>query len=309
MAMVVVGLVLLYFGAESLVKGASALALALGLTPLVIGLTVVAYGTSLPELAVSVTAALEGSGGMAVGNVVGSNICNIGIVLGVAALCRPLVVTRETTGIYVPFMLASAVLTTVFLVDDHLAREEGLVLLIAITGYTIFGMRRARRQVADQKAAEDNPEPAPRPGFEPVGYVLFGLALLLFGGRVLVNGSVSLAQYLGVSEAVIALTVVAFGTSAPDLAASAVAAWRGHGELAAGNAIGSVIFNLLNVLGVAALVRPFSVVDISRTDHLVQFAFLVLTLPLLGRGLVMRRWEGAICVIGYLAYVVWRWPK
>jgi cation:H+ antiporter len=310
LALIVVGLVMLYGGAEALVKGASVLALFLGLTPLVIGLTVVAYGTSLPELAVSITAARENSGGMAIGNVVGSNICNIGIVLGFAAVCRPLVVTRETTRIYVPFMLVAAGLVTCFLVDGLLDRIEGFALVGGIIAYTTYGIRRARRQTKAADEVEGQPSirnPQPRLA-KPAFLIGIGFIILLVGGKFLVTGAVALAQRMQVDEAVIALTVVALGTSAPDLAASAVAARRGQGEMAAGNAIGSVIFNLLNVLGIAALVRPIEAIGINIIDIAVQMAFLLLAGLLLGRGLVMGRWQGLLCIGGYIAYLVYRWP-
>jgi len=305
---VLIGLVLLYYGAETLVEGASTLALAAGLTPLVVGLTVVAYGTSLPELAVSVTATLNDQGGLAIGNVVGSNICNIGVVLGFAAVCRPLVVTTETTRIYIPFMVVAGIMVTLMLTDNYLSRWEGAILVAGITLYTVFGVRRCRRQIADQAALEPVEKIENPPLLKPLGLTVLGLGILLLGGKVLVHGSVELAKALHVSEAVIALTVVALGTSAPDLAASAIAARRGHGELAAGNAIGSVLFNLLNVLGVAALVRPITASGIDPVDHLVQLAFLAVTLPMLATGLVMKRWEGGLCLAGYVAYVVYRWP-
>ncbi|MGB0581478.1 MAG: calcium/sodium antiporter [Limisphaerales bacterium] len=325
-AWVLLGLVLLYYGAESLVYGASTFALAMGLTPLIVGLTVVAYGTSLPELAVSVTASSKGQGAMAIGNVIGSNICNIGIVLGVAALCRQLVVTKETTHVYVPFMIASSFLVTFFLLDGELDRTEGFGLTVGIIAYTVFGIRRARAQVKRQREAEEGevvqtPEDGPKvdeaedqpviektPIWKPLCMLFLGFALLLIGGRVLVSGAVVLAQQLGVSEVIIALTVVAFGTSAPDLAASAVAAMKGEGEMAAGNAIGSVIFNLLNVLGIAALVAPIDAGAIDRSDHIVQLCFIAASFPLLVIGFKMRRWQGGLCVAAYLGYVIYRWP-
>lgn len=320
-AWVLLGLILLYYGAESLVYGASTFALAMGLTPLIVGLTVVAYGTSLPELAVSVTATLKEQGGMAIGNVVGSNICNIGIVLGVAALCRPLVVTRETTHVYVPFMIASAFLVSFFLLDSQLNRTEGIGLTVAIVAYTIFGIRRARDQVKKKREAEipeevpdeeagdeDKPVLEKTPIWKPVFMLFLGFALLLAGGRVLVSGAVVLAEQLGVGESIIALTVVAFGTSAPDLAASVVAAMKGEGEMAAGNAIGSVIFNLLNVLGLAAIAAPIDASDIDRFDHIVQLGFIAAAFPLLVIGFTMRRWQGGLCIAAYVSYVIYRWP-
>ena len=307
---IIVSLLMLWAGANVLVTGASRIARTLGLTPTVVGLTIVAYGTSMPEWMVSTTAAINDRGDLAVGNVLGSNICNIGIVLGLAAVCRPLKFSRGTTFNHVPFMIGAAVVVTLFLLDGRVSRWEGALLAVTCVGYTVFCVRGAslpKSETDQESAGSDSSTPLKRL-MKPIALVLIGLALLLVGGRVLVQGAVSAARILDVSEAVIALTVVAVGTSAPDCAAAIVAALRGAGGLAVGTAIGSVVFNLLFVLGTASLVRPLLVNDITPMDHVVHLAFLVLSFIHLKSGMTMSRSEGVFCVAAYVAYVVIRWP-
>ena len=310
--LILVGLVLLYFGGNALVKGAAALATSAGLTPLVVGLTVVAYGTSMPEMVVSVAAALNGNSGLAIGNVVGSNICNVGVVLGLAALCRPLDVKLTTVRVHAPLMVVAAVGVTFFLVDGELNRLEAGVLFLGLILYTALSLIQARRE-ATPELEQEFTEVAPRGRLREVmrdfGIVVFGTVLLVAGGHVMVEGAVSLAQRLGISDTVIGLTVVAFGTSVPDLAASVMAAWHRHGDIAIGNVIGSVMFNLLNVLGITGLVRPLDASGMDRMDYWVMLGMLALTIPLLRTGFRVGRWEGAFCFIAYLAYILWRWPS
>lgn len=309
-ALIVFGLVLLYFGGTALVKGAAALATSAGLTPLVVGLTVVAYGTSMPELVVSVAAAMKGNSALAIGNVVGSNICNIGVVLGVAALCRPLEVKLPTVRVHAPLMVIAAVAVTFFLADGDLSRVEATVLFLSLILYSVLSLIQARREgtpALDEEFTRLIPRTGMRAVLRDLGVVLTGLVLLVGGGHVMVQGAVSLAQQLGVSEAVIGLTVVAFGTSVPDLTASVVAAWHRHGDIAIGNVIGSVMFNLLNVLGVTGLVRPLDATGMDRIDYWVMLGMLALTIPLLRTGMRVRRWEGGLCFAAYVLYVCWRW--
>lgn len=310
-ALVMAGLVLLYFGGTALVKGAAALALSAGLTPLVVGLTVVAYGTSMPELVVSAAATLKNNGGIAVGNVVGSNICNIGVVLGIAAMCVPLDVKLQMARLHAPLMLLAAGVVTFFLWDGHLDRMEGGVLLVVLTGYTALSLWLARRE-ATPELEEEFSEIAPRGRLRQVAtdgaVIAVGLVLLIGGGHLMLQGAVSMAQRLGVNEAVIGLTVVAFGTSIPDLTASVVAALHRHGDIAIGNAIGSVMFNLLNVLGLTAMIRPVEAAGMDRVDYWVMLGMLALTLPLMRTGYRIQRWEGAVCFAAYVAYLIWRWP-
>lgn len=309
--LILVGLGLLYFGAEWLVRGSAGLALRLGLSPLVVGLTVVAYGTSMPELVVSVKAAWLGSGDIAVGNVVGSNICNIGVILGLACLIQPLQVKLQLLRQDVPLMVGITALVIGLLWDQHLSRWEGALLVLGIIAYTVHLLRAARREtepaVAEEFQALDTHR---RVGLgRQVAFILGGLLLLFLGGQSLLAGAVQLARGLGVSEAVIGLTVVALGTSFPELAATVVAASRKEGDIALGNIIGSNLFNLLNILGTAALVQPLDCRGISRLDFAMMLALAVLLLPLMRSGFRLQRWEGGLLVVLYGSYVAWLWPK
>ena len=304
------GVLLLLAGAEGLVRGASALALRIGITPLVVGLTVVAIGTSSPELVVSIQAALAGEGGVALGNVVGSNIANLGLIVGVAAVLTPMTVDRKLVRHDVPIMLVSMAALVVFLLDGTLERWEGGVLLAAAVLYTVDGIRTSRREVREANAKLP-PEVTEalvevEAGFKRhILLVVGGVALLVFGADRLLAGAVVAATQLGVSEAVIGLTLVALGTSLPELATTIVAARRGEAEIALGNAIGSNIFNVFSVLGPAALAAPIASVGIGADVLSIMVGFGLVTLLFLYTGGRTRRWEGAVLLLGYLGYIWW----
>ena len=304
------GVLLLLAGAEGLVRGASALALRIGITPLVVGLTVVAIGTSSPELVVSIQAALAGEGGVALGNVVGSNIANLGLIVGVAAVLTPMTVDRKLVRHDVPIMLVSMAALVVFLLDGTLERWEGGVLLAAAVLYTVDGIRTSRREVREANAKLP-PEVTEalvevEAGFKRhILLVVGGVALLVFGADRLLAGAVVAATQLGVSEAVIGLTLVALGTSLPELATTIVAARRGEAEIALGNAIGSNIFNVFSVLGPAALAAPIASVGIWADVLSIMVGFGLVTLLFLYTGGKTRRWEGAVLLLGYLGYIWW----
>ncbi|MAQ93270.1 hypothetical protein B1759_07395 [Rubrivirga sp. SAORIC476] len=304
------GVLLLLAGAEGLVRGASALALRIGITPLVVGLTVVAIGTSSPELVVSIQAALAGEGGVALGNVVGSNIANLGLIVGVAAVLTPMTVDRKLVRHDVPIMLVSMAALVVFLLDGTLERWEGGVLLAAAVLYTVDGIRTSRREVREANAKLP-PEVTEalvevEAGFKRhILLVVGGVALLVFGADRLLAGAVVAATQLGVSEAVIGLTLVALGTSLPELATTIVAARRGEAEIALGNAIGSNIFNVFSVLGPAALAAPIASVGIGADVLSIMVGFGLVTLLFLYTGGKTRRWEGAVLLLGYLGYIWW----
>ncbi len=300
------GCALLYYGAEWLVEGAASLALSLGVSRLVVGLTVVAYGTSMPELGVSVEAALKGNDSVAIGNVVGSNICTIGLVLGVPALITALPVNRNTIRLHAPIMIAGCVLLAFFLSDYVVSRLEGGILLAGLAAYTVLGFR-LERQTKDAGFVDDVPE---RTGKLPkdIGLIVAGIAGVLVGGHFLLEGAVDLAQRIGVSDAVIGLTVVALGTSLPDLTASAMAALKKHGEIAVGNALGSVMFNTYMVISAASMTGPLDGEDFNRLDLYVMVGIAAVVLPLMLIHMQMRRWQGALLVTSYLVYVVLRWP-
>ncbi len=302
------GVVLLLAGAEGLVRGASALALRIGITPLVVGLTVVAIGTSSPELVVSVQAALAGDGGIAIGNVVGSNVANLGLIVGLAAVLAPMAVDRSLIRFDVPVMLASMVLLVVFLSDDTLSRWEGGVLAVCAVLYTAWKIRSSRQEVREQQAALP-PEVRDAISDSALGFkrhillVIGGIGLLVFGSELLLNGAVATASMLGVSNAVVGLTLVALGTSLPELATTAVAARRGQGEMALGNAVGSNIFNVFSVLGPASLVAPITSTGVSIDTLVIMGGFGLVTLAFLVTGGRTQRWEGAVLMAGYAGYI------
>ena len=298
------GLVCLTVGAEGLVRGTSSLARRVGLSPLIIGLTVVAYGTSAPELVVSVQAALEGAPDLALGNVVGSNISNVGLILGATALLYPIRGDAQAVRLDIPIMIGVSALLLGLLADGVIGRLNGGVLVLGAIGYTVirvWGSWEESKPAVRQAFDEEGPD---RHGW---GWeVLFaggGLALLVVGARLLVDGAVTIAAAGGLSTAVIGLTVVAVGTSLPELATSVVAALRGHANLALGNVVGSNIVNVLGILGVTACVQPIDAGGITWIDGGVLLGMAVLTLPFLWTGLTFSRWEGAVLLVAYGTYI------
>ena len=305
----IAGLVLLVAGAEVLVRGAGKLAAQFGIPPLIIGLTVVAFGTSAPETAVSVQAALDGKGDLAIGNVVGSNIANVLFILGLTALIAPLVVSRQIIRLDVPIMIGASLLTWALAWDGSLSRLDGALLFAGIVAYTAFliiSSRRDKTAAADDEFATEfglNEAPKPYAGLINLGLILVGLVLLVSGSNFLVEGAVSLARALGLSELVIGLTVVAVGTSLPELATSVMAAIKGERDIAVGNIVGSNIFNLLCVLGLASLVSPSAIPVAANAlafDFPVMIAVAIACLPIFFNGHCINRWEGAV-FIGYYA--------
>jgi cation:H+ antiporter len=311
--LLVAGLGLLVLGAEWLVKGASRLAAALGISPLVIGLTVVAYGTSSPEVAVSVKSALAGQPDLAVGNVVGSSIFNVLFVLGASAAIAPLLVSSRLVRLDVPIMIGTAFLTLLLAADGSIGRLDAALLFAGAVGYTAFQIRQSRKEpaaVQEEYGKEYGKEYGQRRTGTAANVVLVvaGLALLVLGSRWLVNGAVAFAQALGVSELVIGLTIVAAGTSLPEVATSLLAAIRGERDIAVGNVVGSNIFNVLAVLGLSGLVAPAGL-PVSRAlvtfDAPVMVAVAVACLPIFASGARIARWEGALFLFYYAAYTAY----
>lgn len=309
-AFIAVALTLLFFGAEALVRGSSSLAIRAGLSPLVVGLTIVAFGTSAPELVVSIEAALSGQGDISVGNVVGSNSFNIAVILGLTALVCPIPVHRQIIRMDAPIALGVALLLVVLLMDHALGRIEGALLFTGIVAYTAINVIMARRQptVAAAGPVEDIPVPAVRHWSLDLAFIVGGLALLVLGSRLLVTNAVDLAQLFGISEAVIGLTIVAAGTSMPELATSLVAAFRRQPDIAIGNVIGSNVFNVLGILGIASLVSPLSAPGISTMDYVTMLVFTVLIIPLLYTGRMLHRMEGGLLLGLYGVYLFMLWP-
>ena len=310
----VVGIAALVIGAEALVRGSARLAARTGLTPVVIGLTVVAFGTSAPELAVSVGASWRGETDLAVGNVVGSNIANILLVLGVAAVVGGgLVVAQRIVRIDVPIMLALSVLVLVLGLDNSLGRWEGVLfvaLLIVYVSWTVISSKRSTKPmvVTEYDEALSAEKLRERSALADVGFVALGLVLLVVGSQSLVEAATDIARALDVSELVIGLTVVAIGTSLPEVATSVLAAARGQRDLAVGNAIGSNLFNILAVLGLTAAVSP-DPLDVPQgaltLDIPVMIAVAIACLPMFANGYALLRWEGAMFLGFYAAYLAW----
>jgi len=310
----VVGLVLLVAGAEVLVRGASRLAASAGISPLVIGLTVVAFGTSAPEMAVSVQSALSGQAGadIAVGNVVGSNIFNVLFILGVSAMITPLVVSQQLIRVDVPIMIGVSLLLLILALDGSISRANGLLLFAGIIAYTIFAIIQGRREgaaVQDEYAQEYGRKASGAMSMLlNIAGIVFGLALLVLGARWLVDGAISMARWFGISELVIGLTIVAAGTSLPEVATSIIASLKGERDIAVGNIVGSNIFNILAVLGLAAIVAPAGI-NIANTalqfDIPVMIAVAVACLPVFLSGHLIARWEGWLFFGYYIAYTTY----
>ena len=302
---ILLGLVFLALGAEGLVRGSTSVALRMGVTPLVIGLTIVAFGTGTPELLVSVEAASTGNSGIALGNIIGSNIGNIGLILGCAALARPLRVRSVLLKREVPLMIAVTLLLCLMMLDGQLGRVDGAVLLsgsiIYVVGMYLLAKRDRNREVAAEFA--DLTRPVTRAPWIDAAFIVAGLIGLMLGAKFLVSGATVVAQSLGMSQVVIGLTVVAIGTSMPELATSVVAAIRDEADVAFGNVIGSNILNILFILGLVALIQPFDVRGLATADLAVLAGSALLLLPLMWRGAILNRWEGALLLGGYGVYV------
>ena len=316
-----IGFVLLYYGAEWLVKGSSSLARALGVSPIIIGLTVVAFGTSAPELVVSLVSSIKAKSMIAVGNVVGSNICNIALILGLASVFQPLTCHRSVIVRDMPIMLGVSVLLFVLSLDSELSRLDGAILFAGILAYTGFNYRLARRE------AGSGPDPGAAgviPGVEDIGFiesrsrqillVLVGIAGVVGGAELVVDSAVVIMTALGVSEKFIGLTIVAFGTSLPELATSVVAAMRKEMDISIGNLVGSNVFNILSVLGLASLLRPIPIPggffeSGLWIDYLVMLFTSALPWLLMLRTPTLGRRSGAAllaCYVGYLAYLIFK---
>ena len=303
----IVGLVALYFGAEWLVGGAAKLAVRFGISPLVVGLTVVAFGTSAPELFVSIGFNSSGYPDMSLGNVIGSNICNIGLVLGVSAFICALHVKSELLIRDLPVLLVATITFCWMLSNGMISRIEGGILFVAVLGYTVYQLSLAKSvkdpEVHSEFEEEFNPEEAKQAAvWVLVVLILAGLVGLYFGADWLERGGVSLAKRLGIPEAVISLTLIAFSTSVPELATSIVASLKREGDIIIGNVVGSCIFNLFCVIGITSLLKPIASSGIEMVDLYVMIGFTLMLIPILWKGRRITRWEGSILLVGYFAY-------
>ncbi len=308
--LIVGGLVLLFFGADWLVKGAVTMALHLGLSPLIVGLTVVALGTSLPEALVSVQASLDNQGGIALGNVIGSNILNIALILGLSALIQPLKVDSHLVKADVPLLVGASFLLMVLLEDFHISRMEGALLLLGIVFYVCGNIMTVKRTSHEEDKIEgmEIPEDPSKNLLRHIGLLVLGLIALALGSNFLVSGAVDLARIWGLSEALIGLTIVSIGTGTPELATALMAAYRKTADIAIGNAVGSNLFNIMFVVGLAGLVAPMDATGINSSDLYVMFGLTILLLPTVWTGLVLDRKEGFLFVVIYVAYLYYLWP-
>jgi cation:H+ antiporter len=308
----VVGLVFLILGAEALVRGSSRIATVFGISPLVIGLTVVAFGTSSPELAVSVKSVLSSQSNIAVGNVVGSNIFNVLFILGLSSLIVPLIVSQQLVRLDVPLMIAMSIITLIFSLDGNLGRVEGFALFVSLVIYIWFLIYQSRKEtsaVKEEYAREFGSDESVKNNWaKNIGLILGGLTLLILGSRWLVDSAVSFAQYFGVSELVIGLTIVAAGTSLPEVVTSVIAAVRGERDIAVGNVVGSNLFNIMGVLGLTSIIAPAGVevsIAVIRFDMPVMIVVAMACLPIFFTGGVISRQEGALLLGYYVAYTLY----
>lgn len=304
------GLLMLFAGAEGLIRGSSSLALRVGITPLVVGLTVVAFGTSSPELVVSLKAALEGNGDISIGNVIGSNIANIALVLGVAALIRPLKVNTVVIRREIPLMIFISLIFVIFLINREISRIEGIIFFAGIILYSIVSVLLARKEKSKEIEDEYIEGVAKKPlkTWLAIPFIIFGLALLIYGANLFLEASIEIAKKIGMSQAVIGLTIVAIGTSLPELVTSAVASFKNETDIAIGNVVGSNVFNILLILGVTAMIIPVSATGITMTDIIVMMVTAVIILPMTWTKFVLNRLEGAFLLTGYIIYMYYLLP-
>lgn len=308
---VLLGLVGLYFGGEALVGGSSRLARAFGIPAVVIGLTVVAFGTSAPELAASLTAVLQGAPSVAFGNVVGSNIANIGLILGIAALLMPIRSDASVLRRDLPLVILASLVLILLSLDGRIGRVEGAIFFASLLTY-LWWLFRGERATGDATTesvtTDDVTTTVPAEIFKPLpttGLIVLGLVGLVIGAQLLVTGATTIARSFGVSELIIGLTLVAVGTSLPELATSVVAALRKESDIALGNVIGSNLFNILGILGITSLVRPITPLgDGVIVSLLVMIGIALLLVPLLLTGRRLARWEGGLLLVIYAVYLV-----
>jgi cation:H+ antiporter len=299
------GIVLLYFGGEFLVAHASKLARHWGISPMVVGLTIVAFATSSPELAATIAASFKGTSDVALGNVIGSNIANIGLILGVSALIYPIMTSIKFIVREGVFMIAVSGIMAVLSLNGILNRIEGLGFIVLISAYLVVVIKTCRNEDIPENMTSDVQEQPDGSVLYSVCMVILGIVLLVIGADRLVEGAVTIARTFGIPERVIGLTMVALGTSLPELASCVVAAYKKETDIILGNVIGSNIFNVLCVLGTAVLIRPLEFnADGIHIDLLVMMFFSMLILPFLITGLQLSRREGVILIAGYAGYMV-----
>lgn len=303
----IVSIGILYFGADMLIKGASSLSLKLGLSALVVGLTVVAFGTSAPELVVSLNAAYTGRGNIAIGNVIGSNIFNTTIILGLAALVRPLLVQMQLLRKDTPIMIGIMLLFTAFFFDHKIGRLEAASLFLLLIGYTMYQIRQSRKEskkVANEFNNTIKPEHPKSKLYFDIILVIAGLGALVGGSELMVYHAVIMAKLVGMSDALIGLTIIAAGTSMPELATSIVASFKGKSDIAIGNIVGSSVFNILAIIGLSGIITPIVAPEVYFSDFFIMIGVSALMLIFLTTKRRLSKLEGLILVTSYLAYLL-----
>ena len=293
------GLAMLFFGAEWLVKGSVTIANKLRMSQLVIGLTIVAFGTSTPELAVSISSATKGISDVALGNVVGSNIANIGLILGLSAFIAPIAVSRKTLRKEIPLMIGISFLLLAVSIDGSISFYDGILFVGGILIFTIFSYKTTRKEVVETVISNEKNDSS---FSKSIILIVIGLILLTVGAFFTVDNAVIIAKEIGLSERIIGLTLVAVGTSLPELITSIVAAKRGHTDISVGNILGSNIFNILAILGISSSITAISVNDSMWTDYVFMILFAVILLPIIKTGLKIGKIEGMLLVAGYVGY-------
>lgn len=296
------GLILLFLGGELLVRGSSSLAISVGLTPLVVGLTVVAFGTSSPELVVSIQAALKGNSAISIGNVVGSNIANIALILGLSAVIRPVTVQSDAVIREIPIMIFISIIFSVLVFYRHIAFLTGFLFVLLLILYIIFSIYNSKKSNINELG---DPVKVKYSVFVSIIFVILGLIGLIFGSDFFIDGSVQLAKILGASEFLIGLTIVAVGTSLPELVTSIVASIKKESDILVGNIVGSNIFNILAIIGIAAMITSINLSQVNIIDLIVMLFFSAIIFPMsLFNKLISRR-EGVFLLIGYTAYIIY----
>ena len=308
--LIVIGVALVLTGADRLTEGASALARRMNVPEIIIGLTIVAAGTSAPELFVSLVSALKGTPDMAVGNVVGSNTMNAMLIVGCAAMVAPMVISRSTVKKDIPFAVGASVLLMLLSLNNYLGRWDGIILLLGFASFMVYTLMQAKKGEAapviddSQQDANSTPSKGMNPWLSAL-WVVAGLAMLVIGSNLFVDSASSVAYSLGISEGVVGLTVVAGGTSLPELATSVVAARKGQSAIAIGNVIGSNVFNILMILGLTATISPLAIEGITTLDMAVMLVSVALVWFFSFTRYTVERWEGGLLVVGYLVYLWW----
>ena len=297
---IILGAVVVLWGADRLTDGATALAQRMKIPQIVIGLTVVAMGTSMPEFFVSLMSALHGTSDLAVGNIVGSNIFNTMAIVGIAAVVAPMTISRNTVRKDIPFAVLASALLLMMCYNLEISRWEAAVLFVVFIIFMVYTVRMGMKN-GDEQAIEQPPMAL----WKSVGLLILGLLCLVGGSDLFVNGAKSVAKMLGVSDAVIGLTVVACGTSLPELATSIVAARKGQSAIAIGNVIGSNVFNILMILGITGMVLPMNIQGITTLDLSVMMGSMVLVWLFSFTKYTVERWEGALLTVGYIGYMTW----